>query len=116
MKTIVDLNEATFGDALAAATTPVVVDFYAPWCGPCKTLGPLLEQFAERYADRIRFFKVNVDEAPALAERFQITGVPTLIVFSDGQVQEVMVGLPHPRELTAKVDALSALNVAGGGR
>lgn len=108
MKTITELNDQNFDQTIAGAGTPVVVDFYAPWCGPCKMLAPLLEQLAEKFAGRLQYFKVNVDEAPGLAGRFEITGVPTLLLFRKGEVQEAIVGFASPRELVTKFEELAA--------
>jgi thioredoxin 1 len=108
MKTIAELNEAQFDQVIARANTPVVVDFYAPWCGPCKMIAPLMDKLAEHFAGQLRFYKVNVDESPELAGRFQITGVPTLLLFNQGEVREVIVGFPSPQALASKLQALAA--------
>ena len=108
MKHVIELNEATFDPTLVAADTPAVVDFYAPWCGPCKVIAPLLDKLAEQSVGRLQFFKVNVDEAPDLAARFEIIGVPTLLFFHHGEVRDRIVGFPSPRELVAKSEALEA--------
>jgi thioredoxin len=108
MKTITELDEATFDRAIAAANVPVVVDFYAPWCGPCKMIAPLLEKLAEHFAGRLQFVKVNVDDAPVLAARFEITGVPSLVFINQGKVREVLVGFSSARELLENLEALAA--------
>ena len=108
MSKIAELNEENVDQVIAAATTPVVVDVYAPWCGPCKMLAPLMEQLADHFAGRIQFFKVNVDEAPEIAGRFEITGVPTLLLFCDGKLRDTIVGLASPRALLTKLEALAA--------
>jgi thioredoxin len=108
MKTIAELTDENFDRAIAAANVPVVVDFYAPWCGPCKMLAPLLEQLAGYFAGRLQFFKVNVDEAPELATRYRISGVPMLAFISGGEVRDVLVGFPPPKELAARLQALVA--------
>jgi thioredoxin len=108
MSKIAELTEENFDQAIAEGTTPAVVDVYAPWCGPCKMLAPLMEQLADHFAGRIPFFKVNVDEAPGLAGRFDITGVPTLLLFSDGKLRDTVVGLASPRALLTKLEALAA--------
>jgi len=110
MKIVAELNETDFDPLLATEGTPAVVDFYAPWCGPCKMIAPLLDSLAEHYSGRIRFYKVNVDESPGLADRFQITGVPTLIFLKEGQVFSSIVGFPPPQELVAKLHALTSRN------
>jgi thioredoxin 1 len=107
MKTIAELNAETFDATLAKAATPVVVDFYAPWCGPCKMLAPMLETLAGQFDGRAEFFKVNVDDAPELAVRYQITGVPTLMIFDRGQMCDTIVGLPSPRALVSKLEDLA---------
>lgn len=107
MKTILELTEANFEEQLGSSGVPAVVDFYAPWCGPCKMLAPLLERLAEHFDGRIRFFKLNVDVAPELAARFDVTGVPTLISFKDGAPCDRVVGLASPRDLAAKLEALA---------
>ena len=107
MKTILELNADQFDPALNAARMPVLVDFYAPWCGPCKLLTPLLETLAGQFDGRIQFFKVNVDVAPQLAERFEISAVPTLLLINQGEVCEVIVGFPSPRVIVGKLEAIA---------
>ena len=108
MTTITELNESTFDGAIAAAGTAVLVDFYAPWCGPCKMLAPLLDKLAEHFAGRARFFKVNVDDAPALAGRFGISAVPTLLLFKNGNLRDTIVGFASPRDLVTKLEELAS--------
>lgn len=88
----VGLNEGSFEAFLKPSGLPVVVDFWAPWCGPCKAMAPALEQAALRLATRARFAKVNTDEAPSLATRFAIRSIPTLILFQGGQEIKRMSG------------------------
>jgi thioredoxin len=104
MKHIIELVETGFEQEVLKATIPVVVDFYAPWCGPCKMISPLLEQFAGEFAGRLKFAKVNVDVSPDLAGCFEITGVPTLMLFRDGEPVDQVVGFPGPRQLKAWLD------------
>ncbi len=107
MKTIAELTDENFDQTIAAAPGPVVVDFYAPWCGPCKMLAPLLGSLAEHYAERVQFFKVNVDAAPELAERFEVSGVPMLVFFVNGEPHDLLIGFPSPQTLAAKIHALT---------
>lgn len=93
---VVDANEATFEVEVKAAPT-VVVDLWAPWCGPCRIVGPILVDLAREHAGRLKVVKVNVDENPQLAARFQAMSIPTMIVMRDGQVVNRIVGaLPKP--------------------
>jgi len=106
MNTMVELTETDFDQTLARANLPVVVDVYAPGCGPCRVLAPLLDKMAGRLGDRIQSVKVNVQEAPGLAGRFHITGVPTLLFFKNGAVCDRVIGFSSPRDLAAKLNAL----------
>lgn len=99
MKNVAELNENEFETEVLQATGLVLVDFYAPWCGPCKMLAPLLEETASEFAGRLKIVKVNVDDAPELAMRYNIAGVPTLMLFRDGQVADTLVGMPPARAL-----------------
>ncbi len=92
MGKIIELSESSFEQEVLRADSPVLVDFYAPWCGPCKMIAPVLEQLAVEFHGRIKFAKLNVDEAPRLVGTYDITGVPTLAVFRDGQPVDRMVG------------------------
>lgn len=99
MKTIIELNETNFEPEVLKAVGPVLVDFYAPWCGPCKMLAPFLEQLAVEFNGKMKFTKLNVDDAPELAGHYDITGVPTLILFRGGNAVDQMVGLVSPNLL-----------------
>ena len=105
MKNIVELTAESFKTEVLEASGPVVVDFYAPWCGPCKMLAPLLEQLAGEFAGRVKFTKLNVDDAPEQTGKYQITGVPTLGLFRAGHLADTLVGLVSPRALKAWLEA-----------
>jgi thioredoxin 1 len=102
-----EIEPQNFNSEVLQAPTPVLVDFYAPWCGPCKMLGPILDSLAAEFAGRVGFAKVNVDAAPELAQQYQITGVPTLMLFQAGQVEETIVGLASARALRALLDRVA---------
>lgn len=100
---IVHLTTATFPDAIAKSTTPVLVDFWAPWCGPCKAIAPLLEELAKDLAGKLTITKVNVDDAGEIAAQYGIRAIPTMILFKDGQVVDQYVGLIDKATLRAKI-------------
>ncbi|HAZ35490.1 MAG TPA: thioredoxin [Acidimicrobiaceae bacterium] len=89
---IVNLSKATFDEEVGASSEPVLVDLWAEWCGPCKMIAPILEEIAAEQAGSIRIAKVNVDEAPDLARRFEVMSIPTLILFDNGVPAKRMVG------------------------
>ena len=91
-KNIVAANDLNFDEAVLNSDTPVLVDFAATWCGPCKMIAPLVEQLADEYVGRAKVAKVDIDESPGTASRFGIRGVPTLLVFKGGQVVAQRVG------------------------
>jgi thioredoxin 1 len=86
------LTDSTFDEEIAAASEPVIVDFWAEWCGPCKMIAPVLEEIAGEHAGKIRVAKLNVDDNPTAARRFDVMSIPTLIVFKDGQPAKRLVG------------------------
>jgi thioredoxin 1 len=102
-----DVTNETFTREVLESDLPVVVDLYATWCGPCKMLTPMLEKLAEHYAGRIKFVKVNVEEEPELAGRFEVTGVPTVALFRDGRPLDKIVGLPPPQPFKNMLDELA---------
>lgn len=95
------LTEQNFDAEVLQAELPVLIDFWAPWCGPCRMLTPAVAQIAEEYAGKAKVCKVNVDEAPELARRFGIMSIPTVLVFKGGQLTEKLVGLRPKAELEA---------------
>ena len=105
---VVILSEANFQNEVIAAPQPVLVDFWAPWCGPCRTIGPIVNELAKDFDGRAKVAKVNVDDAPALAQRFGIQGIPTILICRDGRVVDQVTGVVPKRELTAKLDKVIA--------
>jgi len=100
---IVTLSTANFEQEVDKSATPVLVDFWATWCGPCKMLGPLLDEIAVEKAGKMKVGKVNVDDNQELATRFGIRAVPTLLLFQGGQVKETMVGMTGKKDLEKKL-------------
>lgn len=97
--TITNLDTATFQEQIGSADVPVVVDFWAEWCGPCKMIAPVLEEIAQEQAGVIKVAKVNVDENPDIARQFSVMSIPTLIVFRDGTPQQRIVGAKGKAQL-----------------
>lgn len=90
--TITTLTDATFDEEIATSELPIIVDFWAEWCGPCKMITPILSEIAGENTEKLRVVKVNVDDSPDVARRFDIMSIPTLIVFKDGQPAKRMLG------------------------
>jgi thioredoxin 1 len=106
-KHVKTIAETSFDAEVLQAGRPVVVDFFATWCGPCKVLSPRLDKLAGEFGDRIKFVAVNVDHAPTLAAKFNVQGIPTLLFFgADGIVTETSVGLLSAEVLRAKLESL----------
>lgn len=102
-KFVNDINEAALDDELLQSEKPIVVDFWAPWCGPCRAMGPAVEAAAEKLAGGAKVYKMNVDENPSASPRFNLRGIPTLIVFKDGREANRLVGLSSREQIEALV-------------
>jgi thioredoxin 1 len=100
------IAETQFAGEVEKATGPVVVDFYATWCGPCKMLSPRLDKLAGEFSGKIKFVKVNVDEAQQLAGRFRVEGIPTLLFFKDGKLEDRVTGLLPEEALKSRLSSL----------
>ena len=107
MKPTVEINEANFDAEVLKSNQPVIVDFSADWCGPCKMLAPVLDQIATEQAGRAKVTKVNVDENPSLAQRYRIQGLPTLLYFDRGEVRDQTVGLASKKAILQKLETLT---------
>ena len=101
---IVTLTTSTFDEAIAGSDTPVVVDFWAEWCGPCKTIAPILADIASEQAGKVTIAKLNVDEHPDLAMRYNVMSIPTLLVFNKGELAKRLVGAKGKGQLLQELD------------
>ena len=103
---VIELTDAAFDEVVHNSDMPVLVDFWAPWCGPCKMMVPILQEIADEYAGKAKICKLNTDDARDSAIEFGISAIPTIILFKDGQVQTKWVGLTSKKDLVAAIDKL----------
>ncbi len=108
MSAPVDVTQATFKNEVIESETPVLVDFWAEWCGPCKKLSPLLDEIANEMGDQIKVAKINVDNERALGMMYQVMSIPTVLLFKNGQKVDEFVGLRPKSEIVSKIEALGA--------
>jgi thioredoxin len=104
---IIALTQENFAKEVLQSLTPVLVDFWAEWCGPCKMIAPILDELADEYEGRVRIGKVNIDEQQGIAAEYGIRAIPTLLLFDKGQVADQIVGLRSKRDLKASFDRVA---------
>jgi len=102
---IAHISDDTFETEVLKAEQPVLVDYWAEWCGPCKAIGPILGEIAEEYADKLKVVKLNIDENPATPPKYNIRGIPTLMLFRNGAVEAIKVGALSKSQLAAFIDS-----------
>jgi thioredoxin 1 len=102
------VSDDTFQSEVAEATVPVLIDFWAPWCGPCRAIGPIVEELAGEYSGRLKVVKMNVDDNPKTPAQFGVRGIPNLIILKGGQVQEQIVGAVPKSALVKAIDKVVA--------
>jgi len=103
---VIELTDSTFDELVHNSDVPVLVDFWAPWCAPCRMMAPIAEELSEEYAEKAKICKVNTDEARDSAMEFGITAIPTIILFKGGEVKKKWVGLTSKKELAGAIDEL----------
>ena len=104
MEKITEVGDNNFETEVIQSNLPVLVDFWAPWCGPCKSIAPIIEELAGQYAGKLKFAKLNVDDHPATAARYGVRGIPNLIILKGGAVKEQIVGAVPKAKLVAAID------------
>jgi thioredoxin 1 len=112
MSSVLHVSEGEFANEVLESKLPVLVDFFADWCAPCRAIGPVLDQLAESYAGRAKIVKINVDEEPGLARQFQVRSIPALMFFLNGQMVGRSDGAPPPAALSQALDQLIAHQTA----
>jgi thioredoxin 1 len=103
---VIHLDEATFDQTVSDSNVPILVDFWATWCGPCRIIAPVLDEIAEEQADAVRVVKVDVDNNPELSNRCEIRNIPTFLFFKGGELKDQVVGLTTKADLISRVNAL----------
>ena len=98
---VINLKDSDFDDEVIKSKMPVIVDFFADWCGPCKSMAPIFDELSDKFENKIKFFKVNVDESQEIAQQYGVMSIPTLIIFKKGQVIKSLVGLQDSESITA---------------
>ena len=104
MSKVAEISDSQFESEVLKSAVPVLVDFWAPWCGPCKTIAPVVEELANHYGDKLKVVKVNVDNNKESAMRFNVRGIPNIIIFKNGQLQEQIVGAVAKQELISAIE------------
>jgi thioredoxin 1 len=102
---VIEFTDTNFEAEVLASTVPVLVDFWAPWCGPCRMIAPLIDEIADEKAGTIKVGKVNVDDNPETASKFRIQAIPTILIFKNGEKKDQITGLTSKSDLIAKLDA-----------
>jgi thioredoxin 1 len=103
---VIEITDQNFEEEVLKSSLPVLIDLWAPWCGPCRMVSPLIERLSQRYSGKFKFCKLNIDVAPKIARKYHIMSIPTLMFFKDGEVADTVVGAVPERVLQTKLDSL----------
>lgn len=104
-ETILELDASSFDSTVADSSTPVLVDFWAPWCGPCKAIAPILAELAEEMGDKVKICKVNVDDNAEIAGKYNVRAIPTMVIFKGGENVDQIVGLANKNDIKEKLES-----------
>ena len=103
---VTDISDQTFDSEVIKSSLPVLIDLWAPWCGPCRMVAPVIEGLASKYPDKVKFCRLNVDENPQTAAKYRVMSIPTILFFKGGEVVDTVVGAVPERVLQPKIDSL----------
>ena len=112
MKNAITVNDNTFEAEVLKSDLPTLVDLWAPWCGPCVQIGPVVEEIASESAGRFKIAKLNIDDNPAVTQQLGVRAIPTLLFYKDGALRDRIVGTPSKKAIIAKLDALGQTQAA----
>lgn len=101
-----EINQDNFDEEVMQSDLPVLIDLWAPWCGPCRALTPIVEDIAGEYESKLKVVKLNVDESPTIAANYQVMSIPTLLIFKNGQVEAQLIGLVSKDKIISKFESL----------
>ncbi len=102
------LTDVEFSQKVLSSPIPVLVDFWAPWCGPCKAMLPIVEELATKYAGKVTFYKMNVDEQNEVSQQYNVMSIPTFILFKGGEAKDSFIGVKSKEDISSRLDALLA--------